>query len=122
MKQLTLGDLILELTGGRCGRCAGGAGCACKRARARKRKSDTSSAAAESVERETPRLRALVFDAVRAAGREGATCDELEQCVHLRHQTCSARVNELRNEQRIVDSGERRLTRSGRMATVWVVP
>jgi len=49
------------------------------------------------------------------------TCDEVEALGHLNHQTASPRFTELRNAGRIVDTGERRRTRSGRRATVWRV-
>lgn len=84
------------------------------------RDSDTSAAAAISVARDAPRLRELVLFTVRAAGERGMTCDEIELHLDMRHQTISARVNELRNGEWIRDSGERRVTRSNRKAVVWV--
>ena len=80
---------------------------------------DTSIAAAESIAELTPQLRARVFEEIRL--REGATCDELEISLDLKHQTASARVHELMKEGKIVDSGERRPTSSGAMAIVWKV-
>ncbi len=47
------------------------------------------------------------------------TCDEIEVLTGLRHQTASARVNDLKRAHRICDSGVRRKTRSNRNATVW---
>jgi predicted transcriptional regulator len=55
-----------------------------------------------------------------AAHRGGLTCDEIEQLMNGRHQTISARVNELRDKGWIKDSGVKRRTRSGRRAIVWV--
>ena len=81
--------------------------------------SDTSVAAAESMRGETSRLRALVLAVIRQNGETGATCDEVELATGLRHQTASARVNELMNRGQIVDTEQRRRTRSGRFATVW---
>jgi transposase len=83
------------------------------------RGSDTSAAAALSVD--GPKLRELVLFTIRASGHRGMTCDEIEQILDMRHQTISARVNELRNGGWIVDSGIRRPTRSNRNAVVWVV-
>lgn len=77
-----------------------------------------SEAAAESIAKDTPRLRRLVFEEIRDAG--GLTSDECEERLGMRHQTCSARVHELMTEGKIRDSGMRRKTRSGRTATVWV--
>lgn len=83
------------------------------------RGSDTSREAAESIAKDTNRLRRLVLEEIRDGG--GLTCDECEERLNLRHQTCSARVHELMEAGRIRDSGMRRKTRSGRNATVWVM-
>ena len=81
---------------------------------------DTSAAAAESARTKAPFLREQVRAAV-AAHPEGMTCDEAEVALGLSHQTCSARFNELVGRSEIVDSGNRRPTRSGRKAIVYVV-
>lgn len=60
-------------------------------------------------------IRSQVFDAIVESP---ATCDELEVRLGLTHQTCSAAVNNLMNEGRIVADGTRK-TRSGRSARVW---
>lgn len=80
--------------------------------------SDTSQEAAESIAKDTGRLRLLVLEEIRDCG--GATCDELEVRLNLTHQTCSPRVVELRDRGQIRDSGMRRKTRGGRFAVVWV--
>lgn len=49
----------------------------------------------------------------------GSTVDELIRDLSMPHQTCSPRVNELRNDGWIVDSGEKRLTRAKQEAIVW---
>ena len=49
----------------------------------------------------------------------GLTCDQVEELTNMRHQTASARIRELFVMGKIVDSGERRVTRSGRNAVVW---
>ena len=82
--------------------------------------SRTSYAAAVSVQGATPRLRGIVLARIKAAG--GLTCDEVEAEAQMSHQTTSARIRELALAGAIVDSGERRKTRSGRAACVWVVP
>jgi len=86
------------------------------------RGSDTSEAAAVSVDESTPYLRGRVLDYISARGVEGATCDEVEGALDMRHQTASPRVNELAGRGAIVDSGRRRKTRSGRNAVVYVRP
>jgi hypothetical protein len=81
---------------------------------------DTSDAAAASVAPDTETIRGQVHDYVRAHG--GATCDDVEVSLGLRHQTASARLWELHHKMGlIVDSGQRRRTRSGRAAIVYVV-
>lgn len=64
--------------------------------------------------------RAKVLQAIQRAGIWGATDYELEKALGLIHQSCSARRRELVLLSRIVDSGERRVTRNGRTAIVWV--
>jgi len=78
---------------------------------------DTSIAAANSIANGVEQLRARVLVEIRERG--GATCDEVEVALEFRHQTTSARIRELTIEGKIHDSGERRLTRSGRKAVVW---
>lgn len=80
--------------------------------------SETSQAAAESVCDSADTLRARVLEAIRTRG--GATCDELEVALNMRHQTASARLTELGKLGRIVPNGKRD-TRSGRKAVVWEV-
>lgn len=86
---------------------------------------DTSVAAAKSHTEEntkTLRARVYVYVAARSIDGAGVTSDEAEAALRLSHQTCSARFNELRNAGLIVDSGNRRATRSGRKAAVYIVP
>lgn len=83
------------------------------------RGSDTSEAAAEEIKPSAGHLRGLV--AAHISGRsDGATCDEVEAALGMRHQTASARIRELALSGAISDSGKRRLTRSRRGAVVWV--
>ena len=84
------------------------------------RGSDTSKAAAGTMVLVVGSLRFEVLRFIRSEGELGATCDAIECALDMRHQTASARVNELRNGGFIFDSGERRNTRSGRKATVWL--
>lgn len=84
------------------------------------RGSDTSFDAAASMESIAGRLRKQVYTHVKQRRHLGATCDECEIALFMSHQTCSARINELHNRDWLFDSGERRPTRSGRMAVVWV--
>jgi hypothetical protein len=84
------------------------------------RGSDTSREAAESVGEGARQLRAVVFSRILSSGEVGMTCDQVEEAMNGRHQTISARIRELVNEGRIIDTGERRLTRSKRSARVYI--
>lgn len=54
------------------------------------------------------------------SGRD-LTCEEIENITNLSHQTCSARLSELRREGKIKIVGERK-TRSGSSAAVYQIP
>lgn len=81
---------------------------------------DTSMLAAESLHDLGGRLRFEVYSFITQCGWTGATCDEIEQALNMKHQTASARVNELMNGGHIQNSGRKRSTSSGRAAIVWV--
>ncbi len=86
------------------------------------RGSDTSEDAAKAISPPTKsQMRGRVLDVIRMKGALGATCDELEFALSIIHQTCSARVTELRDKGLITDSKLRRVTRQGRRAVVWVL-
>ena len=88
---------------------------------------DTSAEAADSIKPVLGHLQNKVLDAFMAAGSMGLTTEEAEGITGLRHQTCSARVNELSKcqppylvlgqdaEHRII----KRPTSSGRKARVY---
>ena len=81
--------------------------------------SDTSTAAAISQEPSLASTQYKILSIIRYYATSGCTDDELEGVTGLRHQSVSARRRELVLAGLVVDSGERRLTSSGRMATVW---
>ena len=92
--------------------------------------SDTSFLAAEAIAPFVTKLQELVLNVSLSAGTRGVTCDEVEVILDMPHQTASARVHELgkahKNQdgverpQMLFDSGARRKTRHGQLATVWV--
>lgn len=82
--------------------------------------SDTSEEAAASMIGCSSLYQRMVFQFI-AACDEGATCDEAEEKLGLAHQSCSARIRELVLDGRLVDTGDRRMTRSGRNARVYRV-
>lgn len=83
--------------------------------------SDTSKDAATEIETTVGRLQFAVLNYVVGRGPRGATCDEVEYALGLRHQTASARLRELEQLKRVVKADEKRRTRSGRFARVYVV-
>jgi hypothetical protein len=78
--------------------------------------SDTSEDASESMKASAESLRMKVLGHIASAE---STCDEVEAALGLRHQTASARIRELALMNKIENSGKRRKTQSGRLATVW---
>ena len=86
--------------------------------------SETSRLAAESMQPSVRSIRAEVYRAIAASGRQGMTDDEVEVHLDLRHQTASARRRELVLQGRVVNrglgKGDKRVTRSERKAFVWI--
>lgn len=83
--------------------------------------STTSRDAAESIDGSASKtMRERVMAYIRSQGRKGATDDEIEVALSMSHQTASARRRELALKIRIQATGERRPTRSGRAAQVWI--
>ena len=83
--------------------------------------SSTSKAAAESVQSSASSLRLWIRLYIEGQEGRGATCDEIEVALGLRHQTASARIRELVQKGNLMDSGKIRVTRARRNAVVWVV-
>jgi hypothetical protein len=87
---------------------------------------DTSASAAASVEDERDTQRGVVFDAIRAAGADGRTDDELQALLELDGSSERPRRWELWKLDRIRikrdDDGHpiRRCTRTNRRAVVWI--
>lgn len=84
--------------------------------------SDTSKEAAESVVSSAAAMRLKVKAYVGRHGTTGATCDEAECALSMRHQTASARLRELELATEIIKLDDKRKTRSGRNAHVYVLP
>lgn len=88
---------------------------------------ETSIEAGESVKADVNALCRRVLNAIKQMPG-GLTCDECEVILGLKHQTCSARFNDLSTCQPplivnvICEDGSKlkRKTRSGRNALVWV--
>lgn len=84
--------------------------------------SETSFDAAASMLSAAATLRARVRGYIGVKGAAGATCDEIEEALDMRHQTCSARCRELVLDGQIIKTASVRHTRSGRNANIYVLP
>ena len=84
------------------------------------RDSETSKRAAQFVRSEAPTMRVAVLAFIQTMGEVGATDEEVEDALDYKHQTASARRNELMNMGLIKRAGKRP-TNSGCLADVWVV-
>jgi Fic family protein len=62
-------------------------------------------------------VRDLIEKFIRERGTKGATCDEIEAKLKMRHQTVSARITEMKRSGVLIKLGTRN-TRSGRKAAV----
>lgn len=79
---------------------------------------DTSRAAAVSMRRAAGPLAQRVYRYIQEQGEHGATNEEIEYALGMSGNTVRPRVDDLKKAGRIVDSGARRRTRSGRQARV----
>jgi hypothetical protein len=60
----------------------------------------------------------LVYLTILRSRDRGMTCDQVEQATGLPHQTASARMTNLKAENKIYETGEERPTRTGSPAAV----
>lgn len=77
--------------------------------------------AAKAWEPFDPTLSAFHVKILKLIGRRrkrGATCDQVEAEMNGLHQTISARINELVARGFLIDTGNKRITRSGHKARV----
>lgn len=81
---------------------------------------ETSKEAADLIEPSAGTIRRWVYDEIVRCGKQGATCDEIEESLDLSHQTTSARIRELSLNGNVEIIGAR-LTRTGRRARVYRV-
>lgn len=79
-----------------------------------------SAEANDSIAAVKPTLRKRVVEYVRSRGTDGATSDEIEVALGMRHQTASARITEAKQLGLLEKTGTRRPTRSGHSAAVLV--
>ena len=82
--------------------------------------SKTSLAAADSMRAHAKTSRHRVYEFMLSRGQYGATDDEIEEGLNMKHQSASARRRDLEKKfGAVVATGERRKTRSGRTAQVY---
>jgi hypothetical protein len=86
----------------------------------RKHGGNPESAAAYSPERAAV-VRERVYAFIRAAGSKGATLDETAAAFEMAPNRISGRVTTLRVEGRILRTADRRETRTGARASVYIV-
>jgi len=82
---------------------------------------DTSQAAAAQVEPKTPRRREVILSIVQGQAARGCTIDELVLATGLLTQSVCPVVKSLEKDGKIRDSKQRRPTRTGSPAKVWVI-
>ena len=80
---------------------------------------ETSVAAAADLARRLGRLQHMAQTAIRDAGSDGLTADELAARLHLDRWSIQPRTSELKRKGLIRDSGRRRANATGKMAIVW---
>lgn len=81
---------------------------------------DTSMAAADAMAPKLGRLQRMARAAIRDAGADGLTADELAARLELDRASIRPRTSELKRKGLIRDSGRRRRNASGKAAIVWI--
>ena len=89
--------------------------------RARKSDPATSHQAAASMQEAAQAHREQILGFLGAQGATGATGNEIDRALGWRSATANRRLKELSNAGLVLDSGERRPTETGRLATVYVL-
>lgn len=107
------------VTQGVCSVCGHGARSVEVHRRRKPKRPTTSQEAWRDVQGRITAIHNRILAEIQKAGN--LTDDELEHVLKLSHQNVSARTNELRNARRIIDSGVRRRTRNGRLASAWTL-
>jgi hypothetical protein len=82
---------------------------------------DTSIDAADRIKEHVGKIARKVYNMIAAAGDRGMTVDEIEASSGLKHQTAGPRVREMVLSGILRATENRRLTRSKRYGTVYVV-
>jgi transcription initiation factor IIE alpha subunit len=85
------------------------------------RHSDTSRAAVESVRDRVSARQLAVLRFLHRRGRKGATDEEMQEALHMEGNSLRPTRVSLRDRGLVLDRGQRRPTKTGRLATVWEI-
>lgn len=85
------------------------------------KRTDTSREAAEAMKPTAATLRDKALRAIGAAGLNGLTSEELAAVIGVERVSIQPRTSELRELEKIEDSGQRRRNGSGKRAIVWII-
>lgn len=81
---------------------------------------ETSVAAADALAPKLSRLQHVAEGAIRDAGADGLTADELAARLDMERWSIQPRTSELKRKGLIRDSGQRRPNCTGKLAIVWI--
>ena len=84
------------------------------------RRVETSMAASDALLPNLGRLQRMAEAAIRDAGQNGLTADELAARLSMDRWSIQPRTSELRRKGLIRDSGQRRANATGKQAIVWI--
>lgn len=82
---------------------------------------DTSFEAAVAGRRTAPVLRTMILKFLHVSGRSWTT-EEIADALALEYRSVQPRLSELCNEGKVIDTGERRISRFNRRTIVWSAP
>ena len=81
---------------------------------------ETSLVAADALAPKLGRLQLMAKSAIREAGTQGLTADELAARLDMDRWSIQPRTSELKRKGLILDSGQRRPNATGKLAIVWI--